>query len=123
MANEKKMSDILHEKECGACKAFFRDTLIDASGRCPVCVEENNPVGGKQKQDYIQEESMKKENLKALIREVLQELKDEEEREKEEEKETAFAPKICKVCGKEFVPRAPAQQRCETCIENEKNSK
>ena len=109
----------LKEKECLACKAFFREELIDNSNRCPECVKNGTPVGVKAKQDIVQSAEVDYLKLKDMVRKILQELEDE----KKEDTETVFAPKDCKICGKQFTPRTPAMTRCDECIEAAKATK
>ena len=103
----------LKEKECLACKAFYREELIDESNRCPSCVAGNVEIDKKQEQDYVQSAEIDYLKLKEMVRKAIKEI----EEEKKEETETKFAPKPCKVCGENFTPRAPAMKTCDKCQE------
>ena len=111
----------LKEKECLACKAFYREELIDESNRCPSCVAGNVEIDKKQEQDYIQSAEIDYLKLKEMVRKAVREL--EEEKKGEEETETKFAPKPCKVCGETFTPRAPAMKTCQKCQDELKAKK
>ena len=121
MGDKKVMK--LDEAQCSVCKNDFLTPSLDAMGRCTVCASQGLTPGTKAKQDYIQSDAERRDELKVLIREVLQEIKDEESEAHQPDIPVAFAPKVCKVCGKEFIPRAPAQSRCDECLADAKNSK
>ena len=105
----------LNEKACSVCKAEFRAEHLDKDGRCSVCVEVGLMPGVKSEQDYVQEHKVRREEIKVIVREVLKEI--EEENAPEPDELTVFAEKECKICGKKFTPRTPAQARCDDCIE------
>ncbi len=105
------------EKECSVCKANFFATDLDSLGRCHKCVSDGVMPGTKEEQDFVINAKQQRENIKDMIREVLEEMKNEV---KEQKLESAFAAKRCKICGDEFIPRAPAQQVCDNCKEKPK---
>lgn len=107
---------VIDDAGCSVCKAEFRKTDLDEHGRCSVCASKGLMPGFKTEQDFIkQDKSVSRAEIETIVREVLEKM-EKERKEQEEEQSGKLATKTCKVCGKEFVPRAPAQMRCDSCI-------
>ncbi len=125
---EKKLMT-LNDAPCSVCKAEFVKTALDEHGRCFVCAKQGLMPGLKARQDFVQSEEMEVEKIKAIVIEVLAEIKKQEELDKKveaevvEEAEGKFAPKECTMCHNMFVPRAPAQKVCDPCREAMRENK
>lgn len=97
----------LDDAACSCCKADFLKNDLDNQGRCPTCSSAGLLPGMKQKQEMVHTNAKPtREELKALIREVLEELQ-----------EPRLAAKACAKCKSEFVPSFPAEKFCPTCRE------
>lgn len=103
---------MLDECTCAACGNSFYKTAIGEDGRCSLCVKENRYSGDTEEVDYIETNKNRKLELKVLIKEVLEEMKEEERVSKMEK---MFEPRKCKKCGAEFIPMAPANLYCNDC--------
>jgi formate dehydrogenase assembly factor FdhD len=114
----------IDEASCSVCKAEFFKKDLDETGRCPECVKHNLVPGFKVEQDFVkQDKSVSRAEIEKIVREVLIKIeleKEEKKREEADEQAGNFSAKICKICGKEFIPRAPAQQRCQECLDSAK---
>ena len=108
------------EAPCSCCEAHFLKSALDEEGRCKICAERGLKPGLVEEQEYIKSPEQQREELKILVKELLKEIQEEKEAEK---KQKAFAPKPCKKCKKEFVPRSPAHVICDTCQEEARASK
>lgn len=114
MVDAKKIID---DAGCSVCKAEFRKTDLDEHGRCSLCASQNLMPGLKEDQDFVkQDKSISRKEIEEIVREVLAKI-EKEKQELEDEKEGKFTAQVCKICGKEFIPRAPAQKRCQSCID------
>ena len=100
------------EVKCVACESMFLRSAICEDGRCKTCVKDGRLEGMEEDQEYIKSEKQKKDELKALIKQVLEEIKEEE---KVAENEQIFEPKKCKKCGAEFIPMSPNHKYCNEC--------
>ncbi len=117
MVDTKKLID---DAGCSVCKAEFHKTDLDEHGRCPLCVSNNLMPGLKEDQDFVkQDKSVSRKEIEEIVREVLAKI-EQEKQELAAESDGKFTTQICKVCGKEFTPRAPAQKRCQDCIDEAK---
>jgi Zn finger protein HypA/HybF involved in hydrogenase expression len=100
------------ESACKVCTAQFFNKDLDTVGRCPVCNAAGLMPGHKEEPDYVMSPKQQRENLKSLVRELLQEIKTEDLNEKVEK---SYTPKPCKQCGQTFTPRTPAMLICDSC--------
>jgi hypothetical protein len=102
------------EAECPVCEAMFRKEVLadDEYGRCPICAVSGHTSKNKPEQEFIKTDKMKREELKVLLKELLDEIKDEK---RADDIEAAFKPKKCTRCGNEFLPRSPAMKVCDDC--------
>jgi len=103
---------MFEEAKCKACESMFLKTALTEDGRCKTCVKDGRLAGSEEEVEYIKSEKQKIDELKALIKQVLQELKDEEIQDKNEK---IFEPRKCKKCGAEFIPMAANNTICREC--------
>ena len=100
------------EKKCKVCESMFLSSAIGEDGRCKVCRDAGLVAGMKDETEYIKSEKQNRDELKALVREVLEEIKEEDLIDKNAK---IFEPRNCKKCGAEFIPMTANNKYCREC--------
>jgi len=100
------------EAICSVCDANFFTEDLDEHSRCKLCASQDLMPGGEHVQEAIKSEKQRREESKALLRELLAEIKEEDRQAKILK---SLQPKACKKCGNEFQPTSAAHAICSRC--------